>query len=135
MRHGAVVELLVAVSVEEEDRLAALGRVAPAPVAIEALIDTGASSSTVPLEVAESMGLRPVDSMMVEGYAGAVRRLSVFALRFLSRSGDVPIHVRAIAIPQTDRPIESVVGRDALSQCLFRYDGFHGKFDLAVLGP
>jgi hypothetical protein len=37
--------------------------------------------------------------------------------------------------PLVEMPVECVLGRDARAQCLLRYDGFHGRFDLAILGP
>jgi hypothetical protein len=135
IQRGPLVELLVAVSVPEEDRLAALGRVAPAPVRIVALVDTGASISAIPEGVVATLGLDQRDVKVVEGYDGAVRRHPAYDVRFVSTQGGVAMKVRPIAIADTDRPVESVIGRDVLAQCLLRYDGYHGRFDLAIVGP
>lgn len=135
IHRGPLVEVLVAVSVEEEDRRSGQGRVAPAPVPIVALIDTGASVSAIPESVVRSLGLDQRSVMVVEGYDGVARRHPVYDVRFVSTQGSVAMKVRPIAIEDPGRPIESIIGRDALAQCLLRYDGFHGRFDLAVLGP
>ena len=127
--------MLVAVPVAEEDRLAAMGRVAPAPVPLIALIDTGASVSAIPRSVARALGVEPVDSMMVEGYDGVVQRQPVYEVRFFSAQDAVAMKVRVLGLADVERPIESVVGRDVLAQCRLEYDGFHGRFALAVLSP
>lgn len=109
----------------------------PAPVQAIALIDTGADLTAIPESIVRRGAIDVRGYRWVRGYDGTERkRHPCCRVRLLAAEGGPKIHLSnaiVIADPADEEPM-ILLGRDALSQCLLRYDGFRGWFDLAVVG-
>ena len=139
--NGPVVDALVAVS---SARLAALriaNEAVPAPVAIRALIDTGASNTCIEPSVLQSLHLSPTGQISVTTptTGGTPMQCDQYDVGILIPSGssaspfmDGTVMVMA-AQPSSlhQQGIQGLIGRAILSKCLLQYNGDMGFFTLA----
>ena len=97
----------------------------------QGLIDTGASVTCIDERAAEELGLVPIGTVDVGGVSGeSVRPMFAFSLAIpglgaLNLSAGVGCDIRGMGLI-------ILLGTDALSDCLFVYDGNDGSYTLAV---
>lgn len=112
------------------------GNIGHPPVKMEALIDTGATHSVMPLKIAQFLALRPVSDVL---------------LRRIDRFEDYIAYRTMISFSELETPIERpvlathgqhgveldqhnlfIIGRDILAYSVLRYDGQSGKFSIDI---
>jgi predicted aspartyl protease len=133
---GALVDILVALSTPRIDALKAAGMGYPPPEKAKALIDTGASISSISSQIAKKLGLVPSGITSIcsatTGSATQNCNLDDVCLAFVPQ----PIKVLGVTIPVIEVDVftpgvDVLLGRDMLRQCLVIYDGQRSTFILA----
>ena len=104
---------------------------APAIVAVTALIDTGATRTVLKRSVARTMGLKAVDVATVHTASSANILCVRYDLRLILRR-DLMFDVRAIGLPMDGQHLDCLIGRDVLANGVFLYLGAQNQFVLAV---
>jgi hypothetical protein len=136
---GALIDLHVALSTPRIDALKAAGKSFPPPATARAVIDTGASITSISPRIATSLGLVPTGKTTVKsattGSAPQPCNLYDVALAFLQPG--IHTHVFGVTIPVIELDLaaanyEALLGRDLLRQCLCVYDGKRGELILAI---
>jgi predicted aspartyl protease len=98
----------------------------------EALVDTGAETSSIGVEVVKALGLQATGSGQVQGVTGAPTSVPSFTV-VVSLGNFAPIKVSKVTLhsPNVSREgIQAIIGRDVLSRLHLRYDGSRGEFAL-----
>ena len=125
--HGARVRISIAVSVMEREELDAVGLQQPAPLAIAALIDTGASITVINPEVAQRCGLRRTGQVRVSA-VGTTGDFPEYSASLLFP--DSPLHgfetIRVVACKLVGQPVACLIGRDVMRRWKLSYDGRSG---------
>lgn len=124
-----VIDLLVGVSHARAGALAAAGQPIPAPVQIRALVDTGASCTTVDGAILSSLGV-PITGTVPCHTPSTTSNQPHIANQFdISLVLIHPLLTRtwpALPVIQSQlshQGIQGLVGRDVLAFCLLTYDG------------
>jgi hypothetical protein len=133
---GALVDIFIALSTPRIDALKLAGMSFPPPEKARALIDTGASISSISPRIAKCLslipsGITPICSATT-GVAPQNSNLYDVCLAFVQPS----IKVLGVTIPVIEVDlftpgVDVLLGRDMLRQCLCIYDGQSGTFTLA----
>jgi hypothetical protein len=124
----------VLVGVALHPRQAALLDAPPEPVKGKALIDTGASISAIDRNVAERLGLQPINRVPIRAcgdaapfWAPTYLVLFTFAARDLE---DRTVAVVGLPLSRKQGDEVALIGRDLLRTARFSYDGPAGGFSL-----
>jgi hypothetical protein len=136
---GPIVNAFVQVS---EGRRAALqkeGKVVPEGKAIRALIDTGASLTSIEPSVLQQLGLTPTGTIdIVTPSTGQdVHIAETYDVDFSIYAGvnDPPLSMANLRVAACElylkQGIHGLIGRDILSRCIFIYQGDAAIFSLA----
>jgi hypothetical protein len=133
---GALVDIFVALSTPRVDALKAAGMGFPPPKKVRALIDTGASISSISPQIAKGLGLVPTGitsiSSATTGSAPQNCNLYDVCLAFVQPSIKVlGVNIPVIEVELFTPGVDVLLGRDMLRQCLCIYDGPGGTFILA----
>jgi hypothetical protein len=126
---GPRIQVLIGVHSALEKALAAESKPVPVPLPGLALIDTGATKTSIDLGAATKLGLAPTGVIKL-GTAGGAQDAPTFAFSFQLPS-----------FPRLDSPqgegcnlagqgIIALIGMDLLSRCLFVLNGPDGSFTL-----
>lgn len=97
----------------------------------QALIDTGATRSSIDLNLAKSIGLTPIGNVEMIGIGGKVN-----ALRYLAQLHIPALHCTlhgefaGVDLPEGETQIRALLGRDILRHFSFNYDGATGNLSL-----
>jgi hypothetical protein len=133
---GALVDVFVALSTPRVDMLKAAGMGYPPPERAKAMVDSGASISSISPRIAKCLslvptGITPVHSATTGGAAQNCNLYDV-CLAFAQPAIKV-LHVNTPVIEvQLFTPgVEVLLGRDMLRQCLCIYDGPRATFTVA----
>ena len=126
-QRGPVVNAIVAVSTPLERMLRAAGLPVPQPVAVTALVDTGAFSSAIDRNTARRLGLQPVGAILISSPGPVPRPVRVlqYAVQIVLPTLDA-VDITVIEA-QVDETIQAVLGRDILAHAIFIYNGFSGE--------
>lgn len=118
---------------EHVKALADKGEAVPQPVAGQALIDTGASSTCIDRATAEAAGLAVVDSGPMTSATHADEIVPIFAgkLDIAGLPNDITMH-RAYGANLAPQGLIALIGRDALKSCVLVYNGPDGSFSLSL---
>jgi len=137
---GPIVNALLEVSQARRDALIAANQQAPALQRITALIDTGASCTSVDPSVIGTLNLQPTGSVSVfTPSTGATPHHTNQYDVLLMIPGPTPAHSDALifrTIGVIELPLlqaqgfHALIGRDILNRCLFIYNGSMGFFTL-----
>jgi hypothetical protein len=127
---GPVVELQVSVPLSLERVLRSSNQAVPPPVTVQAMIDTGASSSVIRDDIPTALGLNPVGVVSVKTPSSAGLQYPQYALR-LQFPNRVSSEVTAVAAPLPGQHFECLIGRDLLTHAVLIYTGHDGSFTLS----
>lgn len=113
-------------------QLASRGEALPAPVAGDALIDTGASLSCIDIEAAAELGLNQIDVGMMHSASHADQEVPVFfvAIEFLGMG--LRFEQRVMGASLKAQNLIALVGRDALGSAMMFYNGPAGQVTLIL---
>jgi len=133
---GPVVELIVGISTAREAALKLAGKPRPSPIILRCLIDTGATGTCLDSGAIGPLGLSPTGTTPIttpstgktphtcETFDVGITFYHPDSSRFF---GTVPI----VALDFSAQPIDGLLGRDVLANCLFVYDGAAKTFSIA----
>jgi hypothetical protein len=136
--NGPIIQVQIEVPSALAARLQATGQPIPAPVDGIALIDTGATITSIDAASLTRLGINPVGIANV-GTAGGPQRLSTYPVRFTFPGTplpgfEIPSVIGVDLTGQTvlnQRPLIALIGRDILSMGVFVYNGSAGMFSLS----
>ncbi len=136
---GPIVMALVFVSEARQTALVAAGRAIPAPVSMQALIDTGASCTCVDFQVLAPLALSPTGSTPIStpSTGTSPHHMDQYDVGIAipgADPGSSPLILPTVPIVACSlRPqgIDALIGRDVLGRCLLSYNGATGAFTLA----
>lgn len=138
--HGPVVNAAVGVSEARRKALIAAGAAVPPQVAIRALIDTGASLTSIVPSALAKLGLEPTGSVSVHTPSTGTTPHSAAQYDVsLVIPGPTPESqmLRVDTMPAitaeltAQQGIDALIGRDVLRTCLLTYNGSLGLFTIA----
>ena len=131
---GPVVDVTIAHHPSVTGALEEIGLVANR-VRAAMLIDTGAAHSVLDHDMIHQVGLQPISTTNMRGVGGIVRDCLIYQTRLLitTRSGTVVLDTVVVGIQAFLPPgvhYRGLLGRSALHQARFIYNGDEGTFDL-----
>ncbi len=129
-QNGALVTVVIGVPAAYAQQLQASGQTPPPPQTVKAMIDTGASISTVSDAVAQAAGLQQVGSVPLGGVGGMSTR-PIYSASFGVPDYNVkvdPIEIASVTIPVGG--FDVLLGRDVLRAMELDYKGAQGVFAL-----
>jgi predicted aspartyl protease len=128
---GPIIRVSIAVSAAAEAALTSAGQLAPTPVQVDALIDTGASLTAISQGIAQQLGLQPVGIQPITASSSASIDMPLYAIRVVL--SDMVFEVTAIeAAGPAEQGIGALLGRDVLSRAVFVYIGYANEFTIAI---
>jgi gag-polyprotein putative aspartyl protease len=111
--------------------IAALGATAAAPVAVSALVDTGAAATVITPETATLLGLRSVGAVSVHTPTTIDPVLCrQFHVNGYFSPGFAIENLMVIEAPLTGQSFQCLIGRDVLSRGVLTYAGRENRFTL-----
>jgi hypothetical protein len=136
---GPVLNAAVFVSDGRRLALEAAGLPVPTPRRIRALVDTGASFTSIDPAVLEELSLTPTGTIeIVTPSTGQdTHTADTYDVDFMIGAGaeDVPLLIPNLRIASCDlflrQGIHALIGRDILARCILYYNGEMGIFSLA----
>lgn len=133
---GAILDVLIGVSEPRRQALAVAGQQIPPPIPIRALVDIGATTTSIVASILQPLGITPTGSIPVStSLTGSSPvpcnqfDISLILMHpILSRIfGVVPV----IECQPLSPSFQALLGRDLLAHCLLVYNGQGGTFSLA----
>jgi predicted aspartyl protease len=127
---GPTISIQLAVGSIAEDAFSKEISTAPAPVSINAMIDTGATGTVIREDLVSSLGLKPVGATLINTPSST----NVLCYKYLTRlllPHNVIIESVVIAAPLQGQHIQCLIGRDILRQGVFIYIGYDNSFTLS----
>jgi predicted aspartyl protease len=105
----------------------------PPPVSGFALIDTGASTTSIDAEAAKELGLEVVDVAQVASASEPSTQRNVYSVTIEVEGIRFPIGApRAIGAELRSQGLLVLLGRDVLQFCTLFYNGLTGQITLAI---
>jgi predicted aspartyl protease len=126
-RRGPVVQVTVALADSFAQSLQQAGQPVPSPVSGWALVDTGASNTCIDAAAAVQMGLPVIDVCNMTSATHENTQQNVYPIRI--EFAGVPIVINADRVTGATLAPQGLlllIGRDALQQCTFTYNGLAG---------
>jgi len=109
------------------------GKSIPAPVQGMALIDTGATTTCIDGDVAETMGLAPNGIAKLASASHHSSDCNTYPVRLAFPMWNVNLDcAKAMGVRIKNQGIIVLVGRDLLQHCLLVYNGTDGTVSLAM---
>jgi hypothetical protein len=132
---GPVIPLLVTVTAAAELALANAQQPAPTPIQVDALIDSGASNSSIQQGLLRPLNLNPVGVVPVvtPTTKNTPHMATQYAVRlvFPQHGGGIFDSLAIMEMPLQGQNIQFLLGRDVLSAAILVYNGPAGSFTLA----
>ncbi len=102
------------------------------PIKAIALIDTGASDTTMSISIAEKMGLTIFNQSTGTNILGTSEKFKHSAVRILipAEPSNIDISGEIIRMPLEDKPFDILIGRNLLDPMKFTYNGKEKCFTL-----
>lgn len=135
---GPVVTAAVSVSEGRRNALVAEGRAVPPMRIVRALVDTGASFTSVEPEVLRALELTPTGTIdIITPSTGTnVHTIDTYDVDFVIGAGpaDIPLSIPNLRIASSQlflrQGIHALIGRDVLARCILIYNGAINAFSL-----
>lgn len=127
---GPIVEAHIDATDEEKASIAASGREAHGPVGMLAVVDTGASNTVIQVGLAQSLGLEPVGTRLMNTPSSADFECLEYNVRIVLPN-DVGFQLPVLEAPLEDQNIQCMIGRDILAQAVLVYIGYNNQFTLS----
>lgn len=104
----------------------------PAPLTGYALIDTGASVTSVDAKILESLGIKAVGQIPISTPSGSSQQ-GLYSCQFSFPGTPIPVlpFVSVVGSILQPQGIVALIGRDLLRNFLLIYDGVHGSWTLS----
>ena len=128
---GPIVRANVTISAALERALRERNQSVPPPVAVQALLDTGAWRTVIRTDVISRLGMMPTGHISVPTASSPNVSSFEYSVRIIL-PGERPISVIALELPLVGHHIECIIGRDVLRAGSFTYDGDAGSFSLSL---
>lgn len=137
---GPLLSAVVRISQERHLALTTNKLPVPNPVAIRALVDTGASATCIDPSVLQSLQLTPTGNASMNTPSTGKQPVSVdqYDVSILvppSGANQIPLIFNTIPVICTEllssQGFHALIGRDVLMHCIFTYNGSTGLFTLA----
>ncbi len=138
-QNGPILQVVIEVPSALAQSMISKNQTVPPPVAGIAMIDTGASITSVDVSVLQRLGINPVGVAFV-GTAGGPQQQSTYPAKFSFPGSPLPgfEHSQLLGSNLTgqtvldQQPLIALIGRDLLSQFIFIYNGTVGMFSLSL---
>lgn len=127
---GPVIDLTLSVPKAVSDLIVAAGDPVPAPVKLNALVDTGASHTVVKQGSLAGLGLNPTGVSGVTTPTSQNHPCSMYYVRLVLPK-NVVVETTVIEAPLQGQAIEALLGRDVLQHGILVYNGVTDSFTLA----
>lgn len=127
---GPIIDIGLAVSATLEDGLNSAGQPVPPPIALSAMIDTGASASVIQQGLAVDLGLQPIGVARISTPSSTNVECYEYAVRF-AFPNNVVAEGTVIEAPLKGQHIQGLIGRDVLQHAVLVYIGYAGQFTLS----
>ena len=127
---GPIVETRIIVSTPVEEVLRANNDPLPEPVAVTALIDTGATGTVIQTGIAGRLGLHPVGVTYITTPSSTNVECFRYQVRLLLPN-NVVVETIAIEAPLQGQNIQCLIGRDILAHGVLIYIGYINQFTLS----
>jgi predicted aspartyl protease len=134
MTFGPTVEVSVGVHDYFAKALETHGKPVPPPIVGDAMIDTGATTTTIDIRVADALNLSQSGTVQSVGIGGAstgFRAACSVDIKGLKVS--IP-RAHCHQLPQSAKLI-ALIGRDVLRHMVLKYDGINGLVTLTIPNP
>lgn len=131
---GPVLEVEILLSKDYENTYKQANKPIPAPVKVNALVDTGASGCVIRKDIPEKLGVRPIGTARVSTSATIGHEAYVYWLRLIIRTESETITYTGqfTALPLERQNISVLIGRDFLRHGIFVYTGTANQFTLSL---
>jgi len=124
LQDGPWIQITIANPRLELEEAKAVGLEFPEPLAMKALIDTGASITVVNPQVAKTWKLRQTGFAKVVAVGGSGQYPEYAAAIEFPTAGLKGFDpIRIVACPIVQAPVSCLIGRDILQKWLFTYEG------------
>ena len=134
---GAVLDILIGLSAADVRRLRLALQPIPQPLSLQALIDTGASHTSVDAKAFQPLGLQPSNFIVVSTASASALPRAQFevSLRIVHPSGNSQLDLLLESVTVTDadllpNQLPALIGCDLLALWVFKYDGPAREFTL-----
>ncbi len=107
------------------------GQAPPAPIAIEAQIDTGAGSCAIQQGLAQQLNLKPVGQARLNTPTSLGVPADVYAVRLVFPDQSV-LELVVIEAPLRGQSLQCLIGRDILAGGIFVYNGLQNEYTLVL---
>ena len=132
-QRGPCVQIAVSIAQPVAEQLLQRGETLPNMVSGVGLIDTGASSTCVDIDMVTSLGIQPTDFVMVASASHEETKQGVYPITFQIVGLPIGINaLRSIGAPLKAQGIQLLIGRDVLQHCTLFYNGIVGQFTLSI---
>jgi predicted aspartyl protease len=128
-QEGPVVEVKLVAGAAAEDAERKANRVVPAPLSVQAMIDTGASGTVIRQDIPEKLGLKPIGKVLINTPSSTGVECYKYLIRLMFPN-NVFGEFLAIAAPLQGQSIQCLVGRDVLCHAVLVYTGNNNSFTL-----
>jgi hypothetical protein len=134
---GPLIDILVGVSVPRQEALLNAGLPVPPPLPVRALIDTGASCSSIDPSILTALEVTSTGSVPVftpSTKPGHPHIACEFDVSILLSHPKLDWQYQAVRVIESElahQGFTALIGRDILKECLFSYDGPTDLFTLA----
>ncbi len=136
-QRGPLLKATVGVSAERSEALTKAGKAVPTGQGVDALVDTGASCSSVDPSVLQALDLTPTGNVPIYTPSGKAN-LDQYDVGLLIPGADAthaPLIFPTIPVVaaelKTEQGFDVLIGRDILSMCMLIYNGTQGFYTLA----
>ena len=128
---GPVMDIEIAAGSYAAGLLETSGASVPPPIAVTAMIDTGASVSVMRQGLGAQLCLQPTGIVFVHTAASTSVRCPEYSVRLLLPNA-ISFDTTLIEMPLADQHIGCLIGRDILARGVFIYLGSGNAFTLSI---
>jgi predicted aspartyl protease len=135
--NGAMLDIVIGVSIPRQQKLHRSGQPIPKPVTGRALVDTGATPTCIDPGIAARLGLKPIGTSQVHtpSTQGVAFTCNVYDVSLvIPTSPGSPFRIMTLAAFEsslTPQGIDVLIGRDVLEHATMFYDGPNGRMTMS----